>query len=745
MIRRIGTIVRRELTGYFDHATAYILLVVFLGVNFFFFFQSAYEIGEASLRPMLGLLPWLLLFFVPAVCMRSLAEERHAGTLELVLAQPISVGEFLVGKYLGVYAFLMIALLATVGVPLGLSRGADLQAGVIFAQYVGASFLIAAMVAIGLWASSMTKNQVTAFILGVTVSFTLYVVGLEVVVLSLPASLSVLAGRLGILGHFQNVARGVIDLRDVLYFASVTAAFLSLTYFSLMRERLSKERASYNRLRLGVAGMLAFSIVAALAGGQIRGRIDLTPGKLYTLSQPTRDLVAGLDDLVTIKFFRSDELPPEIAPIRRDIDDLLRDFDSAGGTNLNLVQLDPDGDPDALAEAQTLGVPAAEFNVIGDQERSTRQGYLGVAIQYAGQTDVIPLVRRTQDLEYRLASMIRTMTEQDRPVVAILEGHGEFSGTNNMTIGVGRLAEEYSVQRLTLDTTLTAVPDSIDVIVVAGPATPFSSEEGRLVGQFLDRGGSVLLMLGGTRVDPRSRMAAPAFYPVLDSLLTSRGLGVLPAVAYDVSSNDPIPMQTAGGYVIQQYPLFPMAWPASDHPILEGDNTVSMRWVSPLFMENADSTRVTPLLVTTEYGGRFQAPASVEPDLDWNAIIDPDVLEPQVLAAAYQDDVGGRLVVVGTQAIVEDGVIQSTANGLAGLIFFQNAVDWLAQDEALISIRSKDRAPPQLLFQSAFMRDAAKWGNLAGVPLLFVLLGIVRLARRRGQQRRAYEPGGAIL
>ncbi len=105
MMRRIGTIVRRELRSYFDQATAYILLVVFLGVNFFFFFQSAYELGEATLRPMLGLLPWLLLFFVPAVCMRALAEERHEGTLELVLAQPISVSEFLIGKFLGVLSF----------------------------------------------------------------------------------------------------------------------------------------------------------------------------------------------------------------------------------------------------------------------------------------------------------------------------------------------------------------------------------------------------------------------------------------------------------------------------------------------------------------------------------------------------------------------------------------------------------------------------------------------------------------
>jgi ABC-2 type transport system permease protein len=136
---RIRTVARREVASYFDHATAYILLVVFLGINFFFFFRDAYLVGEGSLRSMIGLLPWLLLFFVPAVSMRSIAEERQAGTLEVVLAQPLSVLEFLLGKALGVFLFLLIALLGTLGVPLALTWGADLQWGVIFAQYLGAA------------------------------------------------------------------------------------------------------------------------------------------------------------------------------------------------------------------------------------------------------------------------------------------------------------------------------------------------------------------------------------------------------------------------------------------------------------------------------------------------------------------------------------------------------------------------------------------------------------------------------
>lgn len=742
MMGRIWTVARRELAGYFDHATAYILLVVFLVINFFFYFRELFVIGEASLRPMLGLLPWLFLFFVPAVCMRALAEERREGTLELVLAQPIGVAEFLLGKALGVYLFLVIAMAATLGLPLGLSLGADLQAGVIFAQYLGSALMLAALVAVGLWASSMTQNQVTAFILGVTVTLLLYLIGLDVVVLGLPAGLSAVATRLGILGHFQNVARGVIDLRDVLYFLAVTAAFLALTYFAIMRNRLSRRRQEYRQLRIGTVALVALAILVALAGSQLRGRLDLTPGKLYTLSTATRELLQGLDDLVTITFFRSDDLPPEYGPTRRDVEDLLRDFDAAGGGNLNLVPVDPADDEEAEEQAAALGIEQARFNVLGDDEFSFRDGYLGVAVQYAGQSEVIPLLQRATDLEYRLASMIRGMTRDRRPVVGMLTGHGELDPRTRMRFATGRLGEDYAVQELRLDST-TAIPDTIDAVVLAGTTTQLAPWEGDLLSRYLDRGGSALILLSGTQVDAQSRFAGPALNPTLDSLLQVRGLGVAPVLAFDLQLNATVRLDAPGGGLLSRYPLFPSAQVASDHVIVDGLGSISMNWPSPIRIPD-DSTRVTTLLATTEYGGELRTPVSIDASQDWPSMISEDDLGVVPLGAAYQDSTGARIVLVGSHLIADDQLVGGPA-GPAGIVFVQNAIDWLAQDEALISIRSKDRAPPALLFPSEFVRDLARYGNLVGIPLLFVLFGVLRLARRRRAEARVFEPGGAIL
>src|SRR5881296_4264437 len=149
----IVTIARRELRALFDHPTAYILLVVFTGVNGFLFFREVDMYGVASLRPMLDLLPWLLLFLAPAVTMRALAEDSRSGTLEVVLAQPITELELLLGKYVGQVLFLWIALALTVAIPLGLTAGSHPQWGVVIAQYVGAGLLTLGLAGVGVWAS----------------------------------------------------------------------------------------------------------------------------------------------------------------------------------------------------------------------------------------------------------------------------------------------------------------------------------------------------------------------------------------------------------------------------------------------------------------------------------------------------------------------------------------------------------------------------------------------------------------
>src|SRR5918999_5365751 len=261
---RIWTVARRELKALFDLPTGYVLLVAFVTINAFLFFRQAYLTQVASLRPMLDMLPWEFLFFVPAVTMRSLAEDIRGGQIEVVLAQPLSELELLLGKYLGSVLFLWIALALTFAIPVGLSAGADLPWGTIVGQYVGSGLLAAGLAGIGVWASSLTRSQITAFIVAAGLMFLLILVGPDPLLVGLPPGLGAVAARIGVLSHFESLGRGVIDLRDVIYFLSLAGVFLALAYGALLGRKLAPRSGNHRRLRLGVGLVTASLIVINL-------------------------------------------------------------------------------------------------------------------------------------------------------------------------------------------------------------------------------------------------------------------------------------------------------------------------------------------------------------------------------------------------------------------------------------------------------------------------------------------------
>lgn len=747
MMRNISVIAGREFRSYFDQATAYILVVVFLAANFFFYFRTVFVTAEATLRPMFELMPWLLLFFVPAVTMRSLAEERSRGTLELVLAQPLSTTEFLIGKYLGIMGFMAVAVGGTLGAALALRLGGAPYFGVMFAQYVGALLLTGALVAIGLAASSLTRNQITAFIVSLAAIFVLMAVTMNVVLVGLPPALAAAATRLGLLTHFSAITRGVLDLRDVVYFLSMTAAFLGIAYLMIERGRLNLKGRRWRSLRLGMLGVLSILLVVNLLGRHIRGRLDLTPGKAYTLSPTTRTVLEGLEDVVTVKFFASRELPPQVDLVKRDIEDLLSDYAAAAGDDLQLLEYSPSAaDPDAQAEAERMGIPAIQFNVLGQEEFQVRQGYLGISLQYADQTANVPFVRQTEDLEYRLTSAILALTEPGRSTVGFLTGHGEADIEGAASGFAETLAQNYQVAPVSLAGDSAAIADSIRVLIVQGPQTPLTEAEGDRLREFLAGGGNMLLMMQQVSIDETQMFPNAQPHPVLDGLLSEYGVSIPDGMVMDLRSSGRVTLPSSAGIsYVAPYPLWPIVRPASGHAMVEGLSGVVLPWSTPLDLSAADTTTVTPLLATTEFAQHLTGFHPINPQFDWQSIATD--LRPYPMAAAIlpreADDgrgesAGGRLVLVGDADFASNRFL---AGEDGNILFLTNAVDWLAQDEALIGIRAKLRRAPPLLYASVGMRDLAKYGNLIGVPLLFVLIGVIRLARRRRLQTRTYRGG----
>jgi ABC-2 type transport system permease protein len=728
MMRNIWAVARREVRGYFDQPTAYVLIVAFLGLSLFLAYRSMYALGVASLRPIFDLLPMLFAVFVPAATMRSVAEERRSRTLEWLLAQPVTELEVVLGKLLGDWIFVMLALAGTIPTAIGILLVSDADAGIVAAQYIGAGLLAAQFVALGLWASSFTRNQITAFIVAAGIAFLLFLIGLPVVQIGLPSAVSGALARLSVVSHFQNVARGVIDLRDVVYFVSTTGLFVMLALSAVLRERLSHGREEWRRLRVGAAVVALLVLVVNLLGSYVRGRIDLTSGNLYTLESGTRDLLADLDDLVEVKLFASSELPPELQLQLRDIRDVLADMRGAANGNLLVTDVDPDEDTEAASEAEGLGIYPVEFNVLSEDEFVVRRGYYGLAIRYAERSAVTPVINRTDDLEFRLASAIYDMTTTDRVGLGYVQGFGT-QRLGDVPGLMEDLGQRYDMRAI--DLSGGSVPEisreAVEVLVVQGPTEPFSGAAVERLREFVEAGGATMMLLEPAILDEQSFMMVP-FTTGLEGLLSDRGVGLSQGLVADLASNLQVNLGNQGMFqVVVPYPLWPVAGPAADHPIISGINSLNMGWVAAL--EVSDSTNVTPLWRTSEAGAIHAFSLPILPNQDWN--VPPENLAVRTLAAAVtppEGDGRGRMVVVGDASFADGQYVQSNPGNLA---FLANAIDWLAQDEALLAIRSKDRTPPNLVFESDLTRNVLKWGNLVGVPLLFVLFGLLRVTGRR--------------
>lgn len=226
--RSIWAITKREWSSYFNSPIAYVFIVIFLVLTGFFTFSVSrlYESGQADLVAFFTWHPWLYLILVPAVTMRLWAEERRTGTSELLLTFPIMPMQAVVGKWLAAWVFLLLALVLTFPVVLTARYLGRPDIGMIFSGYIGSALLAGAYVAMGMLTSAMTRNQVISFVLAVVCGLFLILAGFppvtDLLARFLPSPAVDLVAAMGFLEHFETLQRGVVDLRDLLYFVSVT-------------------------------------------------------------------------------------------------------------------------------------------------------------------------------------------------------------------------------------------------------------------------------------------------------------------------------------------------------------------------------------------------------------------------------------------------------------------------------------------------------------------------------------------
>ena len=394
-MKQVLAITRKELAGYFGSPLALIFLGAFVGVTLFVFFwvDAFFARGISDVRPLFQWMPLLLIFLVAALTMRQWSEEQRSGTLEMLMTLPVKPWQLVLGKFLAVMSMVALALALTLPLPITVAMLGNLDWGPVVGGYLASLLLGAAYAAIGLFISALTDNQIVALILTVLLGGIFYLVGASSVTDFFGEGVGGLMRSIGTGSRFESIQRGVIDLRDLVYYLTLAGTFLLLNIHAIERKRWG-HGAAFARDRRNATLFTALAVINLLLlnvwMGNLRGlRTDLTQYKEYSLSPTTTELLGNLQEPLLIRAYISERSHPLLGPLGPQVEDMLREYAVAGGSLVTAEVVDPAANPDLEAEAnQTYGIQPTPFQVEGRYEASLINAYFDVLVRY-GDQDVV--------------------------------------------------------------------------------------------------------------------------------------------------------------------------------------------------------------------------------------------------------------------------------------------------------------------------------------------------------------------
>ncbi len=392
VVWRVAT---KEMRLFFSSAVAWLFFFCFAAITLFIFFwgEAFFARNIADVRPMFEWMPVLLILLCSTLTMRMWSEERRTGTLEHVLTQPASIWAFAIGKYLACLGLLLLALAVVVPLPITISMFTDIDWGPVVSGFIATALLGSAYIAIGLFVSSRTQNQIVSLIGSVALCSLFYFIGHGVITDTIGQIAGEWLQSIGTGSRFNAITRGVVDIADLIYYLSLTVVFLALTVYSLERERWAQagDKESHLKWKLGTALLVLNAIAVNLWVGQMSGgRIDTTRGQQFTLSDATRNYLAQLQEPLTLRGYFSAKTHPLLSPLVPQMRDLLREYEEAGEGRVRVEIIDPLENPEAEVEAnQQFGIEPVPFQVADRYRSSIVSSYFDVLVQYGNEYDVL--------------------------------------------------------------------------------------------------------------------------------------------------------------------------------------------------------------------------------------------------------------------------------------------------------------------------------------------------------------------
>ncbi|MDP3392209.1 gliding motility-associated ABC transporter substrate-binding protein GldG [Sediminibacterium sp.] len=538
-------ICKKEWQQFFASLTGYLVLGVFLGLTGLLFFvfpdTSLLNFGYASLAPFFQLMPWLLLFLIPAITMRSISEEMRTGTYEILQTLPLSLRQIILGKYLGVLFIVLIALVPTIVYAfsmqaLSITGGIDL--GATIGSYISLFLLAGVFAAIGIYASSVTNNTIAAFGLGGLLSFALFAVFTAIAKLSLfSGGADYYIELMGIQLHAANISRGVLAASDIIYFVAVIGFFLYITQLQLTKAPKKSTKAM---------AAIALLVSVTVVGAMMSQRLDLTEDKRFTLSSSTVDLLEKIDSTITVEVFLTGELPTDYKKLSIATNDILASFNNHANNQIRVIFRNPgEGLANDTAKAvlydslQKMGVvfeeatsdqfiiPSALVYYQKNQPpiavdlRSSRKIYKQFNVLTEEPQEDVEATRNAAEalLENKFATAIDKLIRKEVPTIAYVVGNGEPTDLTVNDLGES-LRNDY---RLGIFDLKQAYPDAaiIKTMIIVKPKQNFTEEDLLKLDQYVMNGGNIIWFIDKLHAELDSLKRTEGQYTAFD-----RGLGL---------------------------------------------------------------------------------------------------------------------------------------------------------------------------------------------------------------------------
>lgn len=743
-MRKTLTIARREFAAFFDSLIAYVLLSLFLGFCGFLTWMwpsgNVFVQGTAGLGAFWGAAYWALFVFTPLLTMRSLAEERRTGTLDLLLTKALSDWQIVSGKFLAAFGLITLALLCTLPYWASIAYLGPADHGAIACGYLALLLMGAAYIGIGIWASSITNNQVVAALIALVAIFFLHFL-FGFVAEGESGWAALVLQRLSVDAHFASMSRGVVDSRDVLYFLSITTVALVLAEANLAKRSAVRSRS---KVLVYTLSLCTAVVLLNIVGDRFKLRADLTDDGRYTLSAATRNLLGSLPEPVTVTAYFSEELPAEPAAVREELRDLLTEFHDASHGNLVFEFVDPGKDEERKKEAQDAGVRPLTMNVPQKDKFEQMLAYMSAHVKMGTRDDLIEVVQGTS-MEHTLGMAVKRVSIERKKTIGYVQGHGEPS-LAEMPEVYESLGVLYDVATVPLPDSL-SMPDRFAALVIVDPVDSFPDHHLRVLDEMLARGRPVLVAYSAIISDLGSSPMLDVRKSNLVPWLASKGVAVQPRIVCDQQCGQVQVGQQRGGYVFQvpiSFPWFPVVRNFSGSPITAGLEAVALQFCSPLEQGDRKDVIFTPLLRTSDRSQAWEAPQFVDPQRKWAPQDFP--LSGLTVGAAVTGPLAGptpaRMVVFSNGRFGVNGAQgQQQRLNPDNVNLFVNAVDWLVDDTGLIELRTKQVNFRPLKTVTDTERTALKWLNLL-LPIVGALLyGLLRTAWRKAQRNRRMQPG----